>query len=572
MPDQESFSKKDTIMAAANPSTTDSPLPSAAAISRFMIANDVCLLTLDTPGKSANVLTQEFLDELEQNLDDCRQRQAEIKGLVIVSAKPKIYIAGADLVRISQSLDDSDDKIQAFCRRGQQIFARLGQFTFPTVAAIHGICVGGGLELALACDYRVCSDARQTMLGLPEVNLGLIPGWCGTVRTPRLIGLKEALELVTTGRLINADEADALLLVDDVVPREELIERAAAFALDVDPKQLQQRRDQVNSPLVVGQVKDNPFETWQHTIANNTAVHPLAPEVAAEHMIRTASQNVMEAGHSEAAAMCKVWGSPSNRGLLHLFFVNEAMKKNPGWPNPLPDPLPDPKPVNRLGVLSKDVLSKGILSKGISENTPGHDAFLDSIKGCTVVRDAAEFDHCELVISIGPTDSQLPNLVGLDVDPSGEFKLAEIWPTPLTTPSTLATAAKWCRVTGRLPLINSADVGSIGRRLLEASGESRKELAQALAELATTGSGQPTPPIRKALAAALNLMDQYTIDPRAIDFATVHGLGFPRELGGMVFWADQLGLSQVASLLAELNRELPAKYAARMKQHGRIYP
>ncbi len=188
------------------------------------IRHDICRLTMDVPGKSANVLTDEFFAELDATLESLAADPPA--GLILISAKPSIYVAGADLVKISRTLDWSDQQIIHFCEEGRRIMGRINQLTSVSVAAIHGACVGGGLELTLWCDIRIASDHPRTLLGLPEVKLGLVPGWAGTVRLPRLIGLEPAVELVTTGKLLDSSRAQELGIVSDVVPQDRLIERS----------------------------------------------------------------------------------------------------------------------------------------------------------------------------------------------------------------------------------------------------------------------------------------------------------------------------------------------------------
>ena len=161
--------------------------------------DDIVLLTIDMPEKSANVLTDQVYADLAAALDELESTTTPPAGVILVSAKPKIYVAGADLAKISRALDWSDDQIHEFCDHGRGIMERFSRLPSVTVAAVHGVCVGGGMELTLWCDQRVCAD--DALFGLPEVKLGLIPGWAGTVRLPRLIGLGPAVDLVTSGRL-----------------------------------------------------------------------------------------------------------------------------------------------------------------------------------------------------------------------------------------------------------------------------------------------------------------------------------------------------------------------------------
>lgn len=189
-------------------------------------AEHIVWLGFDRCDSSANTLNEESLNELNSILQDvCQIRGAQ--GLVIYSLKDKGFIAGADVHEFAHF--DSIAQVIDFLRKGQAVFARLEAMPIPTVAMIHGFCMGGGLELALACRYRIASDDRDTKLGLPEVLLGFHPGWGGTVRLPRLIGGFHALsQLMLTGFPIAAKRAKQLGVVDDVVPDRQL-KRAATY-------------------------------------------------------------------------------------------------------------------------------------------------------------------------------------------------------------------------------------------------------------------------------------------------------------------------------------------------------
>ena len=163
---------------------------------------DIAVLTLDDPQSSANVLSRHVLDALEKHLNELDKRK-DLAGLVIRSAKPGMFIAGADLKEFVTWLDAPKEEVASFCRRGQQLFGRLAKCNYVTVAAIDGMCVGGGAELAMWCDRRILTDSEKTAYGFPEVKLGLFPGWGGTARTPRMVGLSNAVELVTGGETID---------------------------------------------------------------------------------------------------------------------------------------------------------------------------------------------------------------------------------------------------------------------------------------------------------------------------------------------------------------------------------
>src|SRR5262249_39265964 len=192
-------------------------------IRREMGDDHICLLTFDRPESGANIFDAATLDELNEHLDFV-ENDASLRGLIIASAKKSIFVAGADLKTLLQRAQSGD--MRAFIAKGQQVFNRLAGLKIPSVAAIHGASAGGGYEVALACDYRVATDDPATRIGLPETTLGLIPAWGGCTRLPRLIGAEKAAEVILKGKLYSAQEALKLGLVDEIAPRDQVIERA----------------------------------------------------------------------------------------------------------------------------------------------------------------------------------------------------------------------------------------------------------------------------------------------------------------------------------------------------------
>jgi 3-hydroxyacyl-CoA dehydrogenase / enoyl-CoA hydratase / 3-hydroxybutyryl-CoA epimerase len=182
---------------------------------------------------SVNSINHEVLDELNGLLQDITHMK-QVSGLVIYSLKDKGFIAGAD-VKVIADFKQPAEAVD-FLRKGQAVFSRLEMLSIPTVAMIDGFCMGGGLELALACDYRIATDSQDTRLGLPEVLLGFHPGWGGTVRLPRLIGGFQALSsLILTGSAISSHKAKHLGLIDEVVPVRQL-RRAAIYFIKNKPE------------------------------------------------------------------------------------------------------------------------------------------------------------------------------------------------------------------------------------------------------------------------------------------------------------------------------------------------
>ncbi|MCK5352616.1 enoyl-CoA hydratase/isomerase family protein, partial [bacterium] len=198
------------------------------------IINSVAVVTFDTPDLKVNILSLQVIEELNEIIDQLAEIGTDLKGAVIISAKERNFIAGADLSLI-EGITDPDEGA-AMARKGQEAFDRIAALPFTTVAAIHGSCLGGGLELALACKHRVASDAPETFLGLPETQLGIIPGFGGTQRLPRLVGLLESVRMITTGSPVYSGKAVRIGLVDEVTKREYLMDAAMAAVAGNLPK------------------------------------------------------------------------------------------------------------------------------------------------------------------------------------------------------------------------------------------------------------------------------------------------------------------------------------------------
>ena len=182
--------------------------------------NGIAHLVIDVIGENVNTLKAEFTEQVNAVLAEIKADKA-ITGIVLCSGKKGTFVAGADINMLDAC--QSRDEVVALSRQGQRIFSLLEQLPIPIVAAIDGACLGGGLELAMACHARVCSDNSKTALGLPEVQLGLLPGSGGTQRLPKLVGLQKALDMMLTGKQLRAKQALKSGLVDDVVPSSVLL-------------------------------------------------------------------------------------------------------------------------------------------------------------------------------------------------------------------------------------------------------------------------------------------------------------------------------------------------------------
>ena len=197
-------------------------------------AAHIVWLGIDRHNAAVNTINDDVLDELNGLLHEISQLN-DAKGLVIYSLKQKGFIAGADVHAFSHF--DTPTQAVDFLRKGQAVFSYLESLSIPTVAMIDGFCMGGGLELALACDYRIATDDKNTRIGLPEIMLGIHPGWGGTVRLPKLIGGFHALSnVILTGAPLAASKAKHLGIVDEVVPLRQLARAALYYINNKPPK------------------------------------------------------------------------------------------------------------------------------------------------------------------------------------------------------------------------------------------------------------------------------------------------------------------------------------------------
>jgi enoyl-CoA hydratase len=184
---------------------------------------NIGLLTINRPEK-LNAISNELISELKKLLDEI-EKDEELRALILTGAGDKAFVAGADI----KELVDRDARLgRRVSQERQEVFSRIENLPVPVIAAVNGYALGGGLELALACSIRICSEKAQ--FGAPEVKLGIIPGDGGTQRLPRLVGLGRAMELILTGDFIDAQEAYRIGLVNKVLPQEELMDKAMELA------------------------------------------------------------------------------------------------------------------------------------------------------------------------------------------------------------------------------------------------------------------------------------------------------------------------------------------------------
>lgn len=310
--------------------------------------DNVAVISVDVPGEKMNTLKAEFASQVRIILKQIRENKA-IRGVVIISAKADNFIAGADINMIGRC--KSAQEAETLARQGQQLMAEINALPIPVVAAIHGACLGGGLELALACHTRVCTDDAKTVLGLPEVQLGLLPGSGGTQRLPRRVGVSTALDMILTGKQLRAKQALKAGLVDEVVPQTILLDAAVEWAKKDRPvhRALPVRERILAGPLGRALLfRMVSKKTEQKTQGNYPATERIL------QVIETGLAQGSSSGYdAEARAFGELAMTPQSQALRNIFFASTDVKKDPGSEVP-------PGPLNSVGVLGGGLMGGGI--------------------------------------------------------------------------------------------------------------------------------------------------------------------------------------------------------------------
>jgi 3-hydroxyacyl-CoA dehydrogenase/enoyl-CoA hydratase/3-hydroxybutyryl-CoA epimerase len=321
---------------------------------KLTFENDLAFLEFDQPDSKVNVLTTPVLQEFHEIIRSLNQRP-DLKGLLISSAKPDIFIAGADIKEIERITLEQDGAEKA--RAGQQVYNLLEKLPFPTMALINGACLGGGLELALACDWRLAGFGEKTKIGLPEVNLGVLPGFGGTIRLPRLTGLQKGLELIVSAKLLSPEAALRAGLVDGVVSVKLLREEGISFIRAKGKK-----RKKFKPPVkgLLNLLLDRTFIgraimlslTKRSVFAATRGQYPAAL-LAAEVIAKNYASSLKAALEREAKAFGRLVITDISKNLVSLFFLSEKYKKEK-WVEA------SPATVKKCAVLGAGVMGGGI--------------------------------------------------------------------------------------------------------------------------------------------------------------------------------------------------------------------
>lgn len=333
-----------------------------------MIENEIGILTFDYPDSKANKFNTESMTELNEKIDEIAKNK-DIKCLLFMSAKNNIFIAGADINEIK----DITDPEQGYKvgKKGHDIFRKIENLPFPTVAVINGACMGGGTELSLACKYRIASDHPKTKIALPEVNLGILPGWGGSTRLPKLIGLQRSLDIILTGKNLIPKKALRAGVIDKIIPKELVKEAAIAFAKDViNGKNVLARSKRKPKGLVNVLLEKNPigraivFSQAKKAVLKKTHGHYPAP-LRALDVIKKGYGKSLDVGlEAEAKALGELLITNESKNLVKVYYMMEGVKKQNGT---------DKSEVNTLPVKKSAVLGAGVMGGGIAQLFAGKD-------------------------------------------------------------------------------------------------------------------------------------------------------------------------------------------------------
>ncbi|MEQ1876207.1 MAG: 3-hydroxyacyl-CoA dehydrogenase NAD-binding domain-containing protein [Bdellovibrionia bacterium] len=326
---------------------------------RIVPKGDIALVEFDLIGEKVNKLSSPIMARLDEVIEELKR--GTFGAAIFISRKPKIWVAGADIEEI-KSIRKREDALKAVMR-GHEILNKIEDLKIPVVAAINGACLGGGCELALACDYRIATDDPSTRIGLPETKLGVLPGFGGCIRLPRVIGVRAALDIILAGKSVDGKKAEKLGLVDRCVPALQLEEWALKTAREAIDKGGRKRKKYFQARGLAAKFLESAagrpivFSQARKMLLKQTGGNYPAPERALEIVRKTAGMgNREKAQKIEANGFADVAVTDVSKNLIHIFFLTEGIKKQTG----VSDPAVKPRKVNAIGVLGAGTMGGGI--------------------------------------------------------------------------------------------------------------------------------------------------------------------------------------------------------------------
>ncbi|MFQ3245688.1 MAG: 3-hydroxyacyl-CoA dehydrogenase/enoyl-CoA hydratase/3-hydroxybutyryl-CoA epimerase [Arenicella sp.] len=309
----------------------------------------LAIVSMNIEGLPQNVLNESVGQEFEAMINDI-EADSSLTSLVFQSTKPGCFVAGADISML-QGID-TEQQAKDSCKLLHSLFQRVADLKITTVAAIDGVCLGGGLELALVFDYRIASSAKATRIGVPEVQLGVLPGGGGTTRLPRMIALPTALDLILTGKQLNAKRAKSAGLVDKVVLPEVLLATAIEYAGKNKPKRAQSFTDKV---MKFGPIRNLVISKARTQTLKLTKGKYPAPLKILEVIGEGLGTSLDKALDLEARGFAELLMTPESKQLVNIFFAVTELKKDTGV-----DSDTKPREINNVGVLGAGLMGAGI--------------------------------------------------------------------------------------------------------------------------------------------------------------------------------------------------------------------
>lgn len=393
-----------------------------AALKLKILENGVAVIVLDVPDNKLNMLSRSVMLELNNILDQI-QNDPAISGLVITSGKTDNFIVGANINEIRQLQNEPAVKCYEASKLGKMVFDKIENLSYKTIAALNGMSLGGGTELALACKYRIASNDPKTKIGLPEVQLGFIPGWGGTVRLPRLVGIAKALELIVGAAELPARRAWRCGLVDEVVEPAKLLARAQEIVLGSPPKRCQQPvmqeflRFLTESNALGKEILK--YATMKQVKAKTRGKYPAAIE-AVKVIFKGYEQSLDHAFDNESQTFARLAVTPTAKNLVGIFFAQTESKK-------LPQNIRPHIKIDKVGIIGAGVMGAEIAQAAAYA---GYQVVLKDIdqaaleKGKTVITDLtsalvskrkmSQNEANQIVASIKPT-LQYEDMAGCDL-------------------------------------------------------------------------------------------------------------------------------------------------------------
>lgn len=336
-----------------------------ASALRLDVADNLAVITFDQPGSKANTLGLAVLAEFEQVVGQL-EGIPNLEGVLLQSGKPGMFIAGADLRELAMVADEATARM--LVQRGLDMIARIEKLPCPTVALVDGACMGGGLEVALAFDYRLAGSNPKTELGLPEVKVGLIPGWGGTQRLTRIIGPNQAAELICAGEVVKPARARELGLVFDAVPSDKMLEEAKrllTWSRDSGDWREARKRKQQPVGLSEEQLSFMSAVARAQVLMKTKGQFP-APLAALDAIAKGCNLPLEDGLKVETSLFVPLVGSLISRNLIAVFFMNQRLAKDTG----VADASLPPKQIQRVGVIGAGIMGAGIAGAHIRRGAP----------------------------------------------------------------------------------------------------------------------------------------------------------------------------------------------------------